>query len=70
MMQKPLNKTIGEMYAHYAPYIDEMFDLKFREVANWPVVGNSSDETLINAYRKEFTIQALRDLHSEFRKYV
>ena len=64
----PLIKTLGEMYRHYAPYIDSFIESKRREQNERQLVGETDSMTLRRVYGREGYLQALTDILEGFRE--
>lgn len=65
--QDPLFKTLGEMYRHYAPFIDQFLELKRRDANSRNLVGDTSDNTLLRVYSREGYLEALDDIINDLK---
>ncbi len=68
-MERPLNKTLEEIRTHYPDALEKVFSLLEKEYAGEILIGSSTDETLLNAYRNDGKKQAIIDLKKMFGIY-
>ena len=59
-------KMLKEAHGHYAQGFDEWFTHMTQEVNDRPIIGQTSDETLSRAYKR----QGALDILEEMRLYI
>jgi hypothetical protein len=60
------NNPLGQMYRQYAPALDAWFIVMSKRVAERPLLGKNTFETVRNAAVREGYLEALQDLRKEF----
>lgn len=66
MTRPTLDKSLGEMFRHYAPQLDEFFAECEQHINAKPTIGDTTDETLIRTYKRAGELEHLEYIKSRF----
>lgn len=65
--RRPHSENVAELRRVFRPVLEVFFKELLQEVYEWPLIGSTNDETIRAAYKKQFTLDAIRLVDERLR---